>query len=139
MYTLDVVDRHAVVYEPKSAMDENWHEAKVKNAIRANASKSAHVVVLNDQGGNQISVENDVLSPTLRAQSHQHEPVVVYEAERDCNREQSIASKVYGIDCRNGVLNKEICATLQAKANGGQSLNCTHPILYSTEGANEDL
>lgn len=63
MYTLDVVDRHAVVYEPKSAMDENWHEAEVKNAIRANASKSSHVVVLNDQGGNSISVENDALSP----------------------------------------------------------------------------
>ena len=32
--------------------------------------------VLNDQGGSSISVEND-LSPTLRAEAHQHLPIVV--------------------------------------------------------------
>ena len=50
MYTLDVVDRHAVVYEPKSAMDENWHESEVKNAIRANASESSHAIVYDARG-----------------------------------------------------------------------------------------
>lgn len=35
---------------------------------------------------------------------------------------------VAGLDCRNGTENRELCATLQAKANGGQSLNCTHPV-----------
>ena len=34
------------------------------------------VIVLNDQGGSSISVESGEVSPTLRAQSHQHEPVV---------------------------------------------------------------
>ena len=35
----------AVVYEPKSAFEENWAESEVKNALRANASKSSHAVV----------------------------------------------------------------------------------------------
>ena len=33
------------VYEPKSAFEENWAESEVKNALRANASKSSHAVV----------------------------------------------------------------------------------------------
>lgn len=43
----------------------------------------------------------------------------------NCNHEQPI---VTGLDCRNGTENMELSATLQAKANGGQSLNCTHPV-----------
>lgn len=39
---------------------------------------------------------------------------------------------VCGVDCRNGVLDKDKIATLQAHANGGYSLNCTHPVLYDT-------
>lgn len=35
-------------------------------------------VVLNDQGGSSIGVEDGGISPTLRAESHQHEPVVAY-------------------------------------------------------------
>lgn len=37
----------------------------------------------------------------------------------------------YGVDCRNAVLDKEKTHTLQAKANGGQSLNCTPSVLTS--------
>ena len=35
----------AHVFEPKSAMDENWAENNVKNALRAEGSKSGHAVV----------------------------------------------------------------------------------------------
>lgn len=42
---------------------------------------------------------------------------------------------VYGVDCRNGILDKDKTATLQAHANGGYSLNCTHPVLYENEKA----
>lgn len=44
-YTLNTIDRPAVVYEPKSLLDENWSEADTKNALRAEASKSSHAVV----------------------------------------------------------------------------------------------
>lgn len=43
-----------------------------------------------------------------------------------CNHEHPIAA--YGVDCRNGVLDKGKTHTLQAKASGGQSLNCTPSI-----------
>lgn len=35
----------------------------------------------------------------------------------------------YGVDCRNATLDEEKTHTLQAKANGGQSLNCTPSVL----------
>ena len=38
----------------------------------------------------------------------------------------------YGVDCRNGVLNGDLCGTLQAKPNGGFSYNCTHPVIVKT-------
>lgn len=45
----------------------------------------------------------------------------------NCNHEQPIAA--YSVDCRNGALDKEKTHTLQAKASGGQSLNCTPSVL----------
>lgn len=36
-----------------------------------------------------------------------------------------------GVDCQNAVLDEEKTHTLQAKANGGQSLNCTPSVLTS--------
>ena len=47
MYTLDRVSGHGVaqVFEPKSAFEENWGESEVKNALRADASKSSHAVL----------------------------------------------------------------------------------------------
>ena len=38
------------LYEPKSTLEENWHESIVKNALRANASKSSHCVCYALQG-----------------------------------------------------------------------------------------
>jgi DNA (cytosine-5)-methyltransferase 1 len=35
----------AILFEPKSAFEENWSESKNKNALRANASKSSHAIV----------------------------------------------------------------------------------------------
>ena len=47
----------------------------------------------------------------------------------NCNHEQPIAA--YGVACRNGALDEEKTHTLQAKASGGQSLNCTPSVLTS--------
>lgn len=44
------------------------------------------------------------------------------------NAASSPALIVSAADCRNGVENGDLCATLQAKSNGGFSLNCTHPV-----------
>ena len=44
------------------------------------------------------------------------------------NRVTDYTAIVAGLDCRNGTENEELCATLQAKDSGGQSLNCIHPV-----------
>lgn len=119
-YTLNTIDRPAVAYKPKST-----------------------VVVLNDQGGNSISVEKEDIAPTLRSQSHQHEPVVVYDARGNgsgnvaptltgdhANRVTDYTALVAAVDCRNATENTEINGTLQAKSNGGQSLNLNNTLRY---------
>ena len=51
-----------------------------------------------------------------------------FKSPRDLVAEHPLA---YGVDCRNAVLDEEKTHTLQAKANGGQSLNCTPSVLIS--------
>ena len=55
----------------------NGTNAGFQNAVLA-------PTVLNDQGGNSISVENDVV-PTLRAEAHGNEPCVVYDGRGNGN------------------------------------------------------
>ena len=47
-------ETNQALFEPKSAFEENWAESKVKNALRANASKSSHAVVFPIQDGREI-------------------------------------------------------------------------------------
>ena len=186
MYTLDVVDRHAVVYEPKSAMEENWSQSDVKNALRASASKSSHAVVepapcafhlqqdpisgeispciggqhqatvgvfMGGQGAKAGSIAYDEsISPTLRATASgsNQTPDVVYEIEgNSVDRECCKNGKGYcenvsptmntqdrhaiAFDCRNMAGNEEISGTLQAKNEGGFSLNFINPIVYDQQ------
>lgn len=51
-----------------------------------------------------------------------------FKSPRDLVVEHPLA---YGVDCRNAALDEEKTHTLQAKANGGQSLNCTPSVLTS--------
>lgn len=39
----------------------------------------------------------------------------------------------FALDCRNMIANEELSATLQAKGNGGQSLNYINPVCATTE------
>lgn len=41
-------DVQAILYQPKSAMEENWAESDTKNALRAGESKVSHAVVCED-------------------------------------------------------------------------------------------
>lgn len=51
-------DKQAILYQPKSAMEENWAESATKNALRAGESKVSHVVLRED------------VSHTLRAKAN---------------------------------------------------------------------
>ena len=50
-------DAQAILYQPKSAMEENWAASETKNALRAGESKVSHAVVCED------------VSHTIRAKS----------------------------------------------------------------------
>ena len=41
-------DAQAILYQPKSAMEENWAASETKNALRAGESKVSHAVVCED-------------------------------------------------------------------------------------------
>ena len=46
----------------------------------------------------------------------------------------TVPDVVYTIDCRNMRANNGLSATLQAKTNGGQSLNFQNPVVYDAHG-----
>lgn len=49
----------------------------------------------------------------------------------------------FALDCRNMTANEELSATLQAKGNGGQSLNCINPVaeplIYDARGNGDGI
>lgn len=51
-------DKQAILYQPKSMMEENWAESETKNALRAGESKVSHAVLCED------------VSHTLRAKAN---------------------------------------------------------------------
>lgn len=53
-------------------------------------------LVLNDQGGSSISVETDI-SPTLRAEAHQHQPIVLQAAAYTIGNGQANDTKLHSI------------------------------------------
>ena len=56
------------------------------------------------------------------------------EAEHDSSPCVDRGQNVVAIDCRNLNANIEISGTLQAKTNGGQSLNFQNPVVYDARG-----
>lgn len=75
----------AVLFEPMSLREENWAERDIKNTLRAEASKSSHVVVdrpqpfalLNFQGSKSNTVINDGDSSFTLNAMHGHDMHVV--------------------------------------------------------------
>lgn len=111
---------------------KGWKEGQ---SYTLNTIDRPAVVYVVDQGGGESAANvAENLSPTL-ACTHGGEPAVAYcmatgqaNAEickeicptLNCNHEQPI---VAGVDCRNMNEYAELYPTLQAKPNGGQSLN----------------
>jgi DNA (cytosine-5)-methyltransferase 1 len=54
-----------ILFEPKSAFEENWGESQVKNALRAGASKSSHIIFYGNRV-DDIRIQSDVIN-TLQA------------------------------------------------------------------------
>ncbi|MEG1565066.1 MAG: DNA cytosine methyltransferase [Bacteroides sp.] len=82
--------------------------------------RPAVVCLLDDQGGSILSAtENATVAPTIMAQMHGNIPAVC-------------------LDCRNMVGNTELSATLQAKGDGGFSLNYINPVVVYDARGNGD-
>lgn len=79
--------------------------------------------LLNDQGGQSIQVEDGCVSPTLRAESHAHEPVVVYDARG--NGDGEICPCITG-DHENRVTNYTAVVAFSKEAyNTGKNAGCS--------------
>lgn len=106
-YTLNTIDRPAVCYDARGNGD-GIHSPTLTGDHENRITDYTTICVMAHGQSNAEVMEN--ISPTIT-----------------CNHEQPIAA--YGVDCRNGALDKEKTHTLQAKASGGQSLNCTPGVL----------
>ena len=80
----------------------------------------------------------EAVSPTLNTQDKHAvcypETARALTARHDSSPCMDRGQNVVAIDCRNMVGNEELSGTLQAKSNGGQSLNYQNPICYRTGG-----
>ena len=109
-YTIQESHHHAVClgFVSNASIANNAPVLENKTPTMGRTNDMA-VACLSDQGGSSIGVEKEDVSPTLRSESHGNLPVVA-------------------IDCRNDSVSL-VSGTLQAKPNGGQSLNFINPVM----------
>lgn len=87
-----------MVFEPKSAFEENWAESEVKNALRANASKSNHAVVYSireDAKANKFSATETEIALALQA----HQPSVQSHHAQLFIDQPSVIRRLTPIEC----------------------------------------
>lgn len=77
-------DKQAILYQPKSAMEENWTASETKNALRAGESKVSHAVLCEDVS--QQAWEEATGHPTESAGGYDR----VAEGEGNCKKLRGI-------------------------------------------------
>lgn len=98
MYSLTSTDRHGVAIPINTQIATRhislgertgmgWGEDGDPAYTLQAGHEHAVCCLLNDQGGQSIQVEDGRVSPTLRAESHAHEPVVMCRAHGQANAE----------------------------------------------------
>lgn len=89
--------------------------------IRAEGENQDPVVTINEREMSMMIAEN--VASTLTATDYKGTQVLCYDGQKKPDEH------AHTIDCRNIRLNDEKSGTLQAKENGGYSLNYTNPVL----------
>ena len=112
MYTLNTVDRPAIAFQ-QNQREEVRDMGEQAGSITAQPGVHNQNYVVYPEKARTLAARNDS-SPCI-------------------DRGQNVVA----IDCRNMVGNEEVSATLQAKPNGGQSLNYQNPICYRNGGYGE--
>lgn len=141
-YTLNTIDRPAICFKAgQGARARSLGESEtVSPTLGSEPGSNSIPAVCYDARGNGDGIHSPTLTgdhenritdyTTICVMAHGQSNAEIAEnlsPTLTCNHEQPIAA--YGVDCRNGVLDKEKTHTLQAKASGGQSLNCTPGVL----------
>nr|DAW25632.1 MAG TPA: Cytosine specific methyltransferase [Caudoviricetes sp.] len=141
-YTLNTIDRPAICFKAgQGARTRSLGESEtVSPTLGSEPGSNSIPAVCYDARGNGDGIHSPTLTgdhenritdyTTICVMAHGQSNAEIAEnlsPTLTCNHEQPIAA--YGVDCRNGVLDKEKTHTLQAKASGGQSLNCTPGVL----------
>lgn len=118
-YTLNTIDRsqNVVCYDARGNGD-GTHCPTLTGDHENRVTDYTAVIVYRSQKFGEYAA--DGTASTMAARD--------FKSPRDLVVEHPPA---YGVDCRNAVLDEEKTHTLQAKANGGQSLNCTPSVLTS--------
>lgn len=96
------------------------------------AQRQATVGVVYDITG---AKSNSMKSPTPDSCFREREvsrTLDTFSGSPECNQGGNVV--VYAADCRNLRLTEEISGTLQAKENGGYSLNYQNPVVYDARG-----
>ena len=129
MYTLNTVEQHAVCYGITSSDGMSGNNQPVI------------VGLVNSVGGQSEQATEGDISPTLKATHYKTPPVIAFEPgilKREgghYHEDGSVTLRAnmgdnqvaVAIDCRNHSVG-EVSGTLQAKPNGGQSLNFINPV-----------
>lgn len=148
-YTLNTIDRPALCF--KSGQGSNARSSNTTSlSLVADAGGNTASAVCYDTRGNGNGAHCPTLTGDHENRVTDYTAVAVYRnpkireyaadattstmAARDFKSPRDLVVEchpVYGVDCRNATLDEEKTHTLQAKASGGQSLNCTPSVLTS--------
>lgn len=110
MFTLNTVNRHAVAI----GIDENKNaDMERMGTLQAHTTGGSqnYVATYSEQSLGECAISDKSSTQTARQGKSATDLVTVA-----------------GVDCRNATEYEELSATLQAKSNGGNSLNTTHPV-----------
>ena len=133
-------NNQALIYEP---LHQNTFNDKARPCVRDQTQASLFAAFMGGQGSKVRSIGySEQVSPTLKSvlSGGNTVPDVVYPekartlaARHDSSPCIDRGQNVVSLDCRNMVGNDGISGTLQAKNEGGYSLNFVNPVVYDQQ------
>lgn len=134
-------NNQALIYEP---LHQNTFNGKARPCVIDQTQASLFAAFMGGQGSKAGSIGySEQVSPTLKSvlSGGNTVPDVVYPekartlaARHDSSPCADRGQNVVALDCRNLIGNADISGTLQAKNEGGFSLNFVNPVVYDCRG-----
>ena len=109
------------------------YEEECSPTLRAGVVPAA-VALENHPNDSRVNISDDGKVKTLTSGCEGGGKGPLIQTDRSatlsCNNDQILFKQVESLDCRNIAVNPELFGTLQAKNNGGFSLNYINPVVY---------